>query len=46
MNRKKNDVLQDKYDKACREQAAFEQCINELEQYKRDLDLCQQELEQ
>ena len=46
VDQKKNDALQDKYDEACREQAAFEQCINELEQYKRDLDLCQQELEQ
>jgi hypothetical protein len=46
VDQKKNEALQDKYDEARREQAAFEQCINELEQYKRDLDLCQQELEQ
>jgi hypothetical protein len=46
VDQKKNNVLQDKYDEVCREQAAFEQCINELEQYKLDLDLCQQELEQ
>ena len=53
VDQKKNDVLQGKYDEVCREQAAFEQCTNELEQYKQDLDLCarsyaacQQELEQ
>ena len=40
MDRKKNDILQDKYNEACREQAAFEQCINELEQCKQDLDQC------